>query len=359
MRKNKPPLFKDFFGTIRQDFKDVNLPTSFRRDLRAIYEFYLSQHERQQLANMGWFRRWLYRIFWFIKSIFLKLTPFRRILLFISLILLVGTQDTSRLTVGYAIIFIVLLLELKDKLLAHDELSAGRAVQAALRPDQCPKISGWDAFMFSQSANEVGGDVVDCLELEEDRFAFLVGDVAGKGLGAALLSAQLQASVHALAPTIKSPNKLVAQLNQLSCRGGLSSRFISFIYLEIKADAGKITFVNAGHMPPFLLGGENVEELQKGGVALGLDAKAKYKDQIVTVNSGDVFIVYTDGLTEARNPGGEFFGEAQLQHLLSSLSHLDCAEMGRRILEHIKKYMGDAPRNDDLTFLILKRKNGS
>jgi hypothetical protein len=144
--KKKTGLFKDFFGTIRRDLKETNLKTSLR-DLRAVYEFYLSAKERQELATMGWFRRWLYRVFWIIINILKKLSPFRALLLLLSIIFLFDMENRSRMLAGYLVLFLILLLELKDKLLAHDELKAGRAVQAALRPQSCPSMSGWDAFI--------------------------------------------------------------------------------------------------------------------------------------------------------------------------------------------------------------------
>jgi len=351
----KPGFFKDFFGTIRQDLKETNLKTSLGRDLRAIYEFYLSPKEREQLAAMGWFRRWLYRVFWFINNILKKLSPFRRLLLLLSIILLIDVNNSSRMALGYLALFVVLVLELKDKLLARDELQAGRAVQAALRPESCPSLSGWDTFFYTRSANDVGGDLVDCIKLTDDRFGFMIGDVSGKGLGAALLMAQLQASVHALAPTSKSISSLVTQLNDLYCRGGLSNSFISFIYFDIKTDSGNVSFVNAGHMPPLILRGGQMQEWDKGGVALGLEAKVKYKEESFHLDSGDSFVVYTDGVTDARNDAGEFWGEQRFFALLPSLKSMGSQAMVEHIVQVIDRFTGNAVRSDDLTLLILKR----
>ncbi|MBN1561950.1 serine/threonine-protein phosphatase [candidate division KSB1 bacterium] len=354
--EKKTGLFKDFFGMIRKDLKETNLKTSLGRDLRAVYEFYLSAKEREELAKMGWFRRWLYRVFWIIINILKKLSPFRRLLLLLSIILLFDTENSSRMLGGYIVLFIVLLLELKDKLLARDELKAGRAVQAALRPESCPTISGWDTFFYTRSANDVGGDLVDCIQLNDDRFGFMLGDVSGKGLGAALLMAQLQASVHALAPLTKSISKLVTQLNDLYCRGGLSNSFISFIYFDIRPNSGKLTFVNAGHMPPVIIRNSTLQEWSKGDAALGLEKKAKYREETLNLDANDLLIVYTDGLTEARNDRGDFWGEERFFTLLPTLTKLDCKSMGEKIVQAVDAFIGNAVRSDDLTFLIVKRK---
>lgn len=352
----QPGFFKDFFGTIRRDLRDTNLKTSLGKDLRAIYEFYLSPNERAKLAAMGWFRRWLYRVLWFLKNIVTKLSAIRRLLLLLSIVLAFSYNDPSKMNIGFVILFAVLLLELKDKLLAHDELQAGRAVQAALRPKRCPQLSGWDAWFFTRSANDVGGDLVDCIQLEEDKFGFMIGDVSGKGLGAALLMAQLQASVHALAPSAKSIPKLVSQLNELYCRGGLSNSFISFIYLDVRPDSGKVRFVNAGHLPPVVIRSGELQEFEKGDVALGLEPKARFHEEQIDLNPLDWLIVYTDGVTEARNNKGDFWGEDPFYALLRNLHSHSSHEIGERIIKAVDEFVGDAIRNDDLTFFILKRK---
>ncbi|MBN1465860.1 serine/threonine-protein phosphatase [candidate division KSB1 bacterium] len=353
--EKKTGFFKDFFGTIRRDLKETNLKTSLGRDLRGVYEFYLSSKEREELAAMGWFRRWLYRVFWLIINILKKLSPFRRLLLLLSIILLFDIENSARMIGGYLVLFIVLLLELKDKLLARDELKAGRAVQEALRPETCPPVAGWDIFFYTRSANEVGGDLVDCIRLTDDRFAFMLGDVSGKGLGAALLMAQMQASVHALATSTKSISRLVTQLNELYCRGGLSSSFISFIYFDIRPNSGKVTFVNAGHIPPVIIRNGILQEWSKGNPALGLEKRAKYREESFSLDANDLFVVYTDGLSEARNEHGDFWGEERFFALLPTLIKLDCKSMGERIVQTIDAFIGDALRSDDLTFLILKR----
>ncbi len=354
MRK-KSGFFRDFFGTVRQDLRDVNLKTSLGRDLNSIYEFYLTSQERKELQAMGWLRRWISRVFWFLKNILYKLTPFRRLLLLLSFILLFEIQTASRVLLAFIILFLILVLELKDKLLAHDELKAGRAVQAALRPQKCPDIHGWEAYLYTRSANDVGGDLIDCIEQENDVFGFMVGDVAGKGLGAALLMAQLQASVHALVSYIKSLPKLVAQLNKLYCKGGLSNTFISFLYLQVRSNSGKVSFVNAGHLPPIIQKSEKMIEWHKGSLALGLSPTSKYKEEILDVDVGDLLLVYTDGITEARNSDGLFFGEQRMYDALSRAQQLSAEKAALYVIKKVDQFVGNASRSDDLTLLVLKR----
>ncbi len=353
LKKTGP--FRDFFALVRKDLREINFRTLFFRDVRSIYYFYLTPQDREKLAAMGWMRRWLYRILWFAKSIFFKLSVMRRLLLLFSLYLIIDVQNQSRMTAGYALIFIILLLELKDKLLAHDELKAGRVIQEALRPQQCPELCGWDIFLYSESANEVGGDLINCLPIDDDHTGFMVGDVSGKGLGAALLMAQLQASVEALISHIKSLPKLAVQLNQLYCRENLANQFISFIFLQATPKSGKISFVNAGHLPPIVVGRNGLKELGKGGLALGLSHKTNYKEESVTLHSGDLLVVYTDGVTEARNPEGEFYGDTRFLQLLSTPPAPSASSLGQAIVHDVEKFAQNAGRNDDLTLMILKR----
>ncbi|RPH90379.1 MAG: serine/threonine-protein phosphatase [Calditrichaeota bacterium] len=354
MQKNG--FFKDFFGTIRQDLQETGIGTSLNREFISIYEFYLTPEERQNLAAMPWAKRLIYRVFILLKNILLKLSPFRRLLLLIALFFLVKQQnDVSHFFIAFIILFIILLLELKDKLLAHDELKAGRAVQAALRPQKCRQVNGWQVYMYTQSANEVGGDLIDCLACEDESSGYFVGDVAGKGLGAALLMAQLQASVHALLSHVKSPAKLVSDLNRLYCRGGLADTFISFIYLKIEPRSGIVKYVNAGHLPPIWVHKGEVFELEKGGLALGLAKESAYNEQSQKLEVGDFLVIYTDGLIEARDRQGYFFGETRLSKRLQLFGSETAESAGKGLVSAVEGFVGNSPRADDLTLLLLKR----
>jgi hypothetical protein len=149
---------------------------------------------------MGKGRRAIYLVVWLLKSLFLRLTPTRRVLLALSFVLMWQATNFERhgnntqISVhfpffGIVTLLLILMLELKDKLLARDKLEAGRSVQLALMPNPSPTIPGWDVWLFTRSANDVGGDLVDYLPLGEQRFGIVLGDVAGKGLPAALANA--------------------------------------------------------------------------------------------------------------------------------------------------------------------------
>ena len=362
--KQKNQAHPKFHKTIMNDIKQGNIKRTLIQDLKDIYNFYLDQQTRNKLKQMNKFKRWIFIIFWMLKSLFLKLTPARRILLLFSLILLAfkfNNSSSNEVAVSfnsYGIAFIIalfiLMLELKDKLLATDELLVGRKVQFALMPDKNPIFPGWEIWLYTMPANEVGGDLVDYLQIDEKRLGVALGDVAGKGLGAALLMAKLQATIRAIAPNFKSLADLGSEINKIFCRDGIPNRFISLIYLEINPDSGLVRILNSGHMPPILVDKNSVTEMAQGTSALGLARDSKYKEQQIELNQDDVLVIYSDGLTEARNEQGEFFDDDRFLQILPKYKGQTLDSMGRKILNEVKSFVGDARANDDLSLILLK-----
>jgi serine phosphatase RsbU (regulator of sigma subunit) len=365
---NEPKLI----ATLRQDLRDVHtsLKThgfrSVGRSFSDLEEFYLSSTRKQQLAAMNPVKRWFVMAWWLLKGLFFKLTPARRVMLVAGLVLVVSSGKTTigstdvqvsfnMPLVGVALILLVLMLELKDKLLARDELEAGRAVQRALMPDRAPAIRGWDVSLYTRSANDVGGDLVDVLRLDDTRHAITVADLAGKGLPAALLMAKLQATIRALAPDATSLPDLARRVNRTLHRDGIPGSFATMVYLELHADSQRIRLVTAGHMPPIILRGLAFEELQRGALALGVTSDVSYAQQDVDVAPGDTLIVYTDGVTEAMDRNGDFFGDERLRALLPSLAGLPAADVTARILAAVDAFVGDAPPHDDVSLAVIRR----
>jgi len=365
-QKKSSPIAPKITRTILDDIRRGGFKRTLRQDLKDIYHFYLDYQTKERLARMGRLKRWIFLIFWIVKSLILKLSSTRRILLVIALILffigrnqiqIEGSSITveNLIQIGFIILLIVLMLELKDKLLAQDELAVGRAVQRAFIPHQNPSLNGWAIWLYTQPANDVGGDLVDYLKISENKLHIALADVAGKGLGAALLMAKLQATLRAIAPNYRSLAELGAQVNEILCRDGLPNRFVSLVYLELDSTSSTIRLLNAGHLPPILIRDQHVEELPKGTPALGLDPKSIYNEQQVILDPGDVLIIYSDGIIEARNVTGEFFGEQRLIDLLQKYSGQSVEKIGKSILTEIERFVGDARRYDDLSLVILKR----
>jgi hypothetical protein len=352
--------------TLREDIRRGDFKRTLRRDWSELKEFYLDQNRQTQLQQMGWLKRWILIVWWLLKSLFLKLTPVRRILLVISfwLILQADTirysgehlqfnSDTGKL--GFVVLLFILMLELKDKLLAQTELATGRSVQRALMPKQNPTIPGWGLWLMTRPANEVGGDLVDYLEVGKNRFGVALGDVVGKGLKAALLMAKLQATLRALAADFNSLAELGTKLNTILRRDSLPDSFASLIYFELQSDSGTVRLLNAGHIPPLILRGSTVEEVAHGTAALGVLPEAAAVEQKIELRPGEALVVYSDGLNEARNEAGEFFGDERVLTLLSSYSQGSADQIGNRLLAEVDRFVGEARAHDDLSMIVLKR----
>lgn len=351
---------KKFHRTILNDLRKSDFKRSLRQDLKDIYYFYLDKNSRDRLAAMGRLRRWITLIFWLFKSMILKLTPARRILLVISIVgFFVGrNEENSALSlIAFITLLLILMFELKDKLLAKDELATGRTVQTALIPDRNPELPGWEIWLYTRPANEVGGDLVDYVKLPEGRLGVALGDVAGKGLGAALLMAKLQATLRALAPTFHSLAELGARMNEIFCRDGLPSHFASLVYLELVPDSGRIHILNAGHFPPIILQDNTVEEMKQGGSALGILPDEIYNEQYIKLQKNGLLFIYSDGLTEALNEEGDFFGDERLKDILGSITRDSVESMGRHLLAEVEHFVGKARQSDDISLILLKRLN--
>ncbi|NNE71905.1 MAG: serine/threonine-protein phosphatase [Rhodothermales bacterium] len=346
-----------FAESLFRDWNSAEIPQTLRQDLQETYDFYLDRDSRDRLKDMHPVKRWFVSSWLLIKNVFLKLTPTRRIVMAVAIFLAVDGLggDTSNLFMAFLATLFVLGLELKDKLLARNELEAGRAVQSALMPEQTPRFPGWDIWLYTAPANEVGGDLIDCQRVDKGRFSVSLGDVSGKGLAAALFMAKLQATVRAIAPSIHSLAELGARVNEIFCRDGLPGRFASLVYAELSDNDGTVRVVNAGHMPPHLVTPDGIEELDKGGPAIGLMAKARYVETETRMAAGDVLVIVSDGVTEARNEVGAFFGDDRLHRLLAHASGRSARDVGEHILDAVNTFVGSARPSDDLSVAVVVR----
>jgi len=352
-----------------KDLRPSELPANFRQDLRQLYRFYLDEERRAQLEAMGRVRRTFKLVGWTLKSLLAKLTPGRRLALFASIVMCIlgrvrvplgGATLSANLRVwAYVFVFLVLMLEMKDKLLARDEIEIARQVQLALLPARHPQPEGWSLWSFMQPANDVGADLVDYIVLPDERLGVVLGDVAGKGLGAALLTAKLQATLRALVPGCPSLSDLGGQMNEVVHKDGIDNRFVTLFYLELRAGSGRLRYLNAGHNPPFVLREKTTEALQASAIPLGMMAGTAYAEGEVTLEPGNLLVVYSDGLTEARNAMDEEFGADRLQAMLPRLRGLSAEESVRLIIDEVNLFLGRERPHDDLSLVVLARAGGA
>jgi hypothetical protein len=365
MSKNNedPKFFKTIFNDLVDLIRDIfsgKFLTTIKKELAELHDFFIDRDKKQQLQNMNRFRRWMHIFFWLSKCLILKLSSLRRILFVLALIFILtapenGDINRNKIFLGIIIFIFILLMELKDKLLARQELEAGRAVQKALLPDESPGVTGWDIWLYTKPANDVGGDLVDFIKISPQRYGITIADVAGKGLGAALFMAKLQSTLRALVFEYSSLVKLAQMMNKIFYRDTLSSSFASMVYLEISSKSGELHLVNAGHPPALIFKEGKIRELPKGAQALGIMPDVKYKEEEFEFNSGEVLLVYSDGLSEAMNKNGTFFGEEKIYDLLAEFNHLPARQAGEKILNAVHKFTGDVAQSDDLSLIIIKR----
>ncbi|MBT8382472.1 MAG: serine/threonine-protein phosphatase [Ignavibacteria bacterium] len=356
-----------FGKTIRSDLKQLKIKEDLGDEYKSLKEYYLTEERKKRLKTMGGCKRFFLIPWWLAKGLFFKLTPFRRILLIIGIVLLIlggktGYESSSdSYTIDFSVLFsgliflFIIALELKDKLHAKTELEEGRAIQLALMPDRNPVVPGWDIWLYTRSANDVGGDLLDFIQLDKNKYAIAVGDVAGKGLSAALLMAKLQATIRALTLDYESLLKLGEKLNKIFYRDSLPKIFASLLYLELESNSSKVQFLNAGHFPPMVVSENRIQQLKKDAPALGLMPSATFHEQSIQIIKDDVIFIYSDGLTEAQNETGEFFSEEKLIEILRNNSSKTSEQIGEELILQVSNFVGKAPIFDDLTISILKR----
>lgn len=355
---------RTFLGTLSDDVARGGFFKDLREETHEMRTFYITEDEEDRLRKKGRLAGWFFIGWWTARNLFLKLTPFRRILLVAGLLFILagtysqdgaGNQNDPAAVIGLLAILLVLALELKDKLIAHEELESGRAVQRAMTPPASPLFPGWDTWLFTRPANEVGGDLVDLMPLGPDRCGIALGDVAGKGLGSALFMVKIQATLRALAPDADSPAALGAKVNAILVRDGVPSRFASLLFLIAGARKGKIRYINAGHMPPLVVTGGGITEMPRGNPALGLSAETTFSEWTVDLAEDDALVLYSDGVTEALSETGEFYGLERLKSACGRLRDLPAREMGEKILAEIKRFTGAQRAKDDLSLAVLRR----
>ena len=235
----------------------------------------------------------------------------------------------------------------------EEEHKRAREIQQMLLPSTLPQLAGVQIAGAWQPAREVGGDYFDVIQLDKNRLGICVGDVAGKGITAALLMANLQASFRAFATPEASPQVVCTKLNKFLCANIASGKFVTFFYAVLDADARTLTYENAGHSPGLLLRGNGTTEtLQGGGAVLGALPDWTYQDYTAQLQPGDQLLLSTDGITEAENAQLEEFGEERLLQAARARNG-SALEVQRAIMQQVTAFCGGNFR-DDATLLVLR-----
>ena len=365
-----------FWQRVSEGMAINQLWSQFEKDARSSYRFYSAGLESLQEEPSR--RRRIWRtakaLFWAILE---KLTPARRVLVLLGLILLFlpasgFSYDTGANHVeihefdvhvfGGLLLFIVLLLELADRVVMKRDLEIAKDIQTWLLPGAPLQLPGYQIAYATRPANTVAGDYYDVIlrpgrTLADDRILFVVADVAGKSIPAAMLMATFQASLRTLSTSGVGLSDLVAGVNRYACstsQGGV--RFTTAFLAELDPAAGDVAYVNAGHNVPMLRKRSGlVERLEAGGIPIGIFSEAPYQVGTTRIESGDWLVIFTDGVIEAFNAKEEEYGEPELLRLIDRGAALAPPELLSNLLADLDRFVGNTPQHDDITCLLLKR----
>ena len=362
---------RDYWQRVTEGLAIQQLWGQMKADARSTYSFYSRDVDWEA---MGKGRHWKrpFRIAWALfQAMLMKLTPARRVLLLIACILLVvnlkfnfSDRQVSFDLGGFgtAILFILLALELADRVTMKRDLEIAREIQHWLVPEHPPAVPGVDIAFATRPQNTVAGDYYDAfLRAGPEGHAgqsllMVVADVAGKSVPAALLMATFQASIHSLAARPGSLDELARDLNQYACNHSLMGmRFTTAFLAEYDSSAHSIRYVNAGHNAPFLRrAAGTMERLSEGGMPFGIDSSTEHRSEAVTIGSGDLLVIFTDGLAEAVNGSGEEYTESRIQSRVETFTHESAASVLALLMGDVDTFVGPARQHDDITCMAVR-----
>ncbi len=238
------------------------------------------------------------------------------------------------------------------------ELQMAREVQARLMPRTTPERAGWEFAACWAPAREVAGDYYDfILDDRDSTVGLVIADVTDKGMPAALFMALTRSIVRASATAAASPAEAITQANRLICADAANSMFVTLFYARLDPASGELTYVNAGQNPPLLYaaGAAEPTPLTRTGMALGINPHAPYEQRTVRLAAGDAVLLYTDGVTDARNAAGDHFGMAALRQCLAERRGQGASEVLDGLNQVLRAFVGDTPPYDDITLMLVKR----
>jgi phosphoserine phosphatase RsbU/P len=258
-----------------------------------------------------------------------------------------------------------LLKESLEKTRLEGELEIAREVQNRLFPQSAPDVAGLHLYGLCKPARTVSGDYYDFLRLSEGKVALVVGDISGKGISAALLMATLQSALHAqfydgqpgsilplAAPSATA--EVVSRLNRQIYASTPREKYVTLFYGVYDSASGKLTYTNAGHLPPVLFRQNRILRLEGGGTVVGLFPAARYEQIEVQIEPGDLLLAFTDGMTEPENSFGEEFGEERLLQVATRALAAPPEVMMDEIYRSVSDWTGSPELQDDMTLVVAQ-----
>lgn len=287
----------------------------------------------------------------------------------VHLFVLPGFLGGSRqigLVVSFTLLFAVLFLALAfalqyhrasvDRARGEEEMNLARRIQESFLVRDFPPLDRMDVHAVNVSSRQVSGDFYDFVTGGPGQWLLAIADVTGKGVPAALLSSMLQASLRTQAGNEPSPARIIENMNRLAYRSTHTDQFATFFMARIDEADLSLVYTNAGHNPPLVVRQDGVlEPLETGGVIVGILEEFPYAEATVRLHPGDLFLAYTDGVTEAMGAGDEFYGEERLYELLQGFPPaLSAKEAVDRILADLERFLDGREAGDDVTLVAIR-----
>jgi serine phosphatase RsbU (regulator of sigma subunit) len=253
-----------------------------------------------------------------------------------------------------------LLKEEQELLKVQQELKLASDIQLNLLPDKAPEIEGYDIYGKSIPAKDVGGDYFDFIPIDEHLLAFCVGDISGKGIPAALLMSNLQATVRGQTMAKASVVECLRRSNAMLVHNTPPEKFSTFFYAILDSESHQMYYGNAGHNYPFLFPVQREpRQLEEGDIVLGVMEGIVFGEHKLSVQPGEIFVLFSDGITEAINKEEEEFGEAALAAVIHGNKNASAEELTEMIFDAVRRHAGDCVQYDDMTLVIIKRKTAA
>src|ERR1035437_1672138 len=368
-----------FWRRVTEGLEVSQLWSQFESEARTSYRLYSRDVEAKTPEGLTRRGRRLHVIKEFFWAVFEKLSPARRVLLLLALILLViphgGFEYSGEGGKVYAVEFdlhfwaallllLLLMLEIADRVVMKRDLQIAREIQTWLLPGAPPQIPGLVVAYATRPANTVAGDYYDVFPRpgrtnDENRVVLAVADVAGKSIPAAMLMATFQASLKTLSTAQVALPELTSNMNRYACtnsQGGL--RFTTAFLAEYDPVRRTLDYINAGHNNPILRRASGqIERLDVGGLPRGILSNPKNNSARLTLAPGDWLIIFTDGVVEAENAQQAEYGEGRLLAAIDAGKSVEPSEMLQRIMAEVDRFVGTTPQHDDVTCMLLKAEN--
>src|ERR1700678_1857733 len=373
----KPGRVRGFWQRVTDGLAIQELWCQFKSEAVEGYAHYSKDVDWDSVnKDQSKFKRWLRSVWALFQAMLMKLSPARRVLLLVAVFFIFvqpeyhqGRETVTLDTHGLSaiILFVLLALELADRVTMKRDLEIAREMQQWLVPHAPPQVAGMDIAFATRPQNTVAGDYYDAfvrqtpgVTAETAPLLVVVADVAGKSVPAALLMATFQSGLKALASTPATLSEVVTGLDRYARAHSLEGRRFTTAFLaEIDPRTRELRYTNCGHNDPILRRASGqIERLSSGGPPFGLplftDHEIAYAAGSVQLQPGDLLFIFTDGVAEAVNEAGEEFGEARIVSSISVVPTESAAGILERVMSDVNSFVGYARQHDDITALVLR-----